>query len=121
MTKERPHLPGLVNNQTTAIEEFQNITIRPIIKMQHHLLIALFRSYLIKRKINFSILSEDEKKAKIKITLQKDLQFKSVILGIVIGHFSIDELYTYDLNNSDYNKRILNITIKRLQDSLIEL
>ncbi len=121
MTKERPHLPGLVNNQTTAIEEFQNTVIRPIIKMQHLLLIALFRSYLIKRKINFSILSEDEKKAKIKVILQKDLQFKNIILGTIIGHFKSDEYKTYDTSVSSYNRRILNITIKRLQDSIIEL
>ena len=51
--KERPILPDLINEATTEIESFQNKTLRPIIKMQHDLLILSFQNYLVKRKIDF--------------------------------------------------------------------
>jgi len=44
--KERPILSDLVNAGTSDVEKFQNEVIRPIIKMQHNLLIAFFKSYV---------------------------------------------------------------------------
>ena len=49
--KERPILKNLIKEGTSELEYFQNITIRPIIKMQHDLLILSLRTYLKKRKI----------------------------------------------------------------------
>lgn len=49
--KERPILEGLINRGTRDLEYFQNTTVRPIIKMQHHLLILSFKNYLKKKKL----------------------------------------------------------------------
>lgn len=121
MKKERPILQDLVNESTTETEVFQNSVLRPIIKMQHTLLIAFFNTYLIKRKVDFTKLSEQKKRAKIKSVLEKDLQFKNQILGTVLGHFSLDEYKIYQNNSSEFNRRIKQIIIKRLQDSIDEL
>ncbi len=43
MNKERPVLTNLVNEGTSDIEKFQNEILRPIIKMQHELLIAFLK------------------------------------------------------------------------------
>ena len=121
MKKERPILQDLVSESTTETEVFQNSVLRPIIKMQHPLLIAFFNTYLIKRKVDFPILSEQKKREKIKSVLEKDLQFKNQILGTVLGHFSLDEYKIYQNNSSEFNRRIKQIIIKRLQDSIDEL
>ncbi|APZ47880.1 glyoxalase [Polaribacter reichenbachii] len=121
MRKERLILSDLVNANTTETEAFQNSVLRPIIKMQHTLLIAFFKSYLIKRKIDFSVLSEQKKRAKIKSVLEKDLQFKNQILGAILGHFSLDEYEVYQNNSSEFNRRIKQIITKRLQDSIAEI
>lgn len=121
MKKERPILQDLVSESTTETEAFQNSVLRPIIKMQHTLLIAFFKTYLIKRKVDFLMLSEQKKRAKIKSVLEKDLQFKNQILGTVLGHFSLDEYKIYQNNSSEFNRRIKQIIIKRLQDSIDEL
>jgi hypothetical protein len=86
--KERPILSELVNAGTSDIEKFQNEAIRPIIKMQHNLLIILFQNYLKHRKINFTNLKKEKQKERINIILTKDTNFKNILLGIVIGHFS---------------------------------
>ena len=52
--KERPLIPDLINDGTNEMERFQNKTLRPIIKMQHDILIVSFQYYLEKRKIDFS-------------------------------------------------------------------
>ena len=118
MNKERPELFNLVNANTTETETFQNEILRPIIKMQHDLLIAFFENYLQKRKIDFTVLSEQKKRGKIKSILEKDIQFKNMIVGSILGHFSVDEYSTYIKNSSEFNRRIRQIIIKRLQDSI---
>lgn len=118
MSKERPELPGIIKPRTTEIEGFQNKIIRPIIKMQHDLLIAFLNNYLQKRKIDFSGISEEKRRLKIKVILEKDIPFRNMILGSVIGHFSKDEYNHYYAIASEMNKRIIQITIQRFQDSI---
>ena len=120
MNKERPELVNLVNKNTTEVEKFQNEVLRPIIKMQHHLLVLFFENYIKKRKIDFTSLSEEKKKNKIKSIFDKDINFKNLILGLIAGHFSVDEYIYYTQNSSEFNKRVLQIIIQRLQNSLFD-
>ena len=71
--KERPILKNLIKEGTSDLEYFQNITIRPIIKMQHHLLILSLNNYLRKRKISLENLSELQIINKINSIINKDI------------------------------------------------
>jgi len=42
--KERPIIKDLVKKHTTEIESFQNTIVRPIIKMQHPLLVLSLKN-----------------------------------------------------------------------------
>ena len=59
-----------------------------------------------------------KKKLKIKSILEKDIQFRNMIIGSILGHFSLEEYQQYYSNASEMNRRIVKITIKRFQDSL---
>lgn len=119
--KERPILSDLVNAGTSDVERFQNEVIRPIIKMQHNLLIAFFKSYVQQRKIDFISLTLEKKNKHIRSILTKDVNFKNILLGSIIGHFSMDDFSFYHQNTSEVNRRIVQITKQRLQDSISEL
>ena len=119
--KERPILSDLVNAGTSDVEKFQNEVIRPIIKMQHNLLIAFLKSYVQQRKIDFISLTLEKKTKHIRSMLTKDINFKNILLGSIIGHFSMDEFSFYHQNTSEVNRRIVQITKQRLQDSISEL
>ena len=71
--KKRPLLQNLLQEGTSEIESFQNTTIRPIVKMQHHLLLISFKNYLQKRKIDFANYSEKDKLNQINSIFTKDL------------------------------------------------
>lgn len=121
MIKERPKLPGLIKENTTVMESFQNAVLRPVIKMQHTLLIAFFKNYIEKRKVDFAVLQDDKKKEKIKAILENDAPFKQLLLGSILGHFTVDEFTFYSQNSSEINKRILQIILRRFQDSVSEI
>ena len=104
--KERPIIADLVNAGTSDIEKFQNEVIRPVIKMQHELLISSLKNYLQKRKVDFSILPDKKKRSKISSIYKTDNNYKNMTLGFVIGQFSMDEFKFYADNSSEINKYI---------------
>ena len=115
--KDRPILSDLVKAGTLDIEKFQNEVIRPVIKMQHNLLIVFFKNYISDNKIDFVNLKKEKQNEKINSILTKDTNFKNILLGSVIGHFSISELTFYYKNTPDIKRRIIQIIKQRLQDS----
>ena len=116
-SKVRPQLSDLVNAGTLEIEKFQNDTIRPIIKMQHNFLIISFKNYIKKSKTDFYNIKTEKQKEKINSILTKDIIFKNMILGGIIGQLSDEELIFYLKDSSELKKRILQIIKQRLQDS----
>ncbi|EAR12171.1 glyoxalase family protein [Polaribacter irgensii 23-P] len=121
MNKERPILQDLIKENMSAVELFQNQTLRPIIKMQHDLLISAFKNYIAKRKIDFLSLTAQKQRSKTKAIFVKDINYKNLTLGMIIGSFSADEFAHYSTTSSEYNKRIIQIVIQRMQDSLAEI
>ncbi|WP_400078835.1 glyoxalase [Winogradskyella sp. R77965] len=99
-------------------ELFQNKTLRPVIKMQHHLLIAVFSNYISKRKNVFYDLSLEKQLAYIDNSINKDMKFRNSVKGMIIGQFTVEEYQLYIKNSSALNKRMMNIVKERLISSV---
>lgn len=118
----RPAIPSIaLAHETTAAEQFQNSCLRPILKLQNELLIALFRRYIVSRKGKFNQLAETAKAAYIADNIKKDLKFKNLLIGTIIGHFTLEEYQLYQSHAAELNRRISNMLIKRLQDQVDSL
>ncbi|EDP70897.1 glyoxalase family protein [Flavobacteriales bacterium ALC-1] len=107
-----------VYDSMSSEELFQNKTLRPIIKMQHSLLIAVFNNYITKRKNVFYELSLPKQLAYIDNSIQKDMKFRNSVKGMIIGQFTVEEYELYIQNSSALNKRMMNIVKERLIDSV---
>ncbi|MGB0985538.1 MAG: glyoxalase [Saprospiraceae bacterium] len=114
----RPAL-SLSTEHSSIQEKFQNNTLRPILKFQNDFLIKCFQNHCIQRKCNFEILNELQKKAFIEDSLRKDQRFKQLLLGSIIGLFTIEEYSNYLNYDKEYNRRMITMITKRLQDELI--
>lgn len=119
LLKIRPVLlSAKVNDDMSNDERFQNQTIRPIIKLQNRLLLAVFQNYIIKRKNSFYELNLEKRTDYITHAIQKDLKLRNSLKGMIIGHFTVEEYDSYILNSSAMNKRMMNMVIKRIQDQI---
>ena len=98
----------------TAIEQFQNQTLRPILKLQHALLVAYFKAYLQQKKTNINDLSAEKKKAWVEKAFKNDQSLKREVKGIVLGQFTVAEFEAYLPLASDANKRIWTMACERL-------
>ena len=109
---------GEISSQSSEEELFQNSTLRPILKLQNDLIIAVFQSYLNQNKIPFNDFSLDKKMKTIEVAILKDISFQNTLKGIIVGLFTINEFSLYSNNTSGFNKRIRSMLIERLQSQL---
>jgi hypothetical protein len=119
ITENRGETLGIVTEQSSAEERFQNSTIRPILKLQNDLFVEVFKNYISKHKNDFCNYSTEKKLVFIENCIQKDLKFRNSLKGIVIGLFTIEEYTVYIQNSSNLNKRMMNMLIDRLKNQVL--
>lgn len=107
-------LSTTINDNMSTDERFQNLVLRPIIKFQDDLLIAVFRNYITKHKSVFYELSLEKRMLYIENAIQKDMKLRNSMKGMVIGLFTVEEYGVYIQNSSALNKRMMNIVKQRL-------
>ena len=115
----RPLIPSarIVPNMSDD-ERFQNLTLRPILKLQNDLFLASFLNYIKKMKNTFYELKLEKRLDYVTKAIQKDIKFRNSLKGMIIGQFTVDEYEIYIQNSSALNKRMMNMVIKRIQDQI---
>ncbi|PHR97050.1 MAG: glyoxalase [Leeuwenhoekiella sp.] len=115
----RPSIPSAqVNDSMSADEQFQNGTLRPVVKLQNDLLLEAFRNYIAKHKNVFYNLTIERRMNYIENAIQKDIKFRNSLKGMVIGQFTVDEYRRYIQNSSALNKRMMNLVKERIQSNI---
>ena len=114
---------GMITDQSSSEEIFQNKILRPILLLQNELFIQVFLNYAVKQKNVFFSLTPEKKMAYIENVIQRDIKFRNSLKGMIIGLFTVDEYQEYIKNSSNLNKRMMNVLIERLksQVQLLEL
>lgn len=115
----RPEISAsTINENMSADERFQNLVLRPIIKLQSDLLIEVFRNYINKHKSVFYGLTLEKRMDYIENAVQKDMKFRNSMKGMIIGQFTVEEYLIYIQNSSALNKRMMNIAKERLLSNI---
>jgi len=109
---------ALVHDNMSSDERFQNVTLRPVIKLQNELFIEVFKNYVDKHKNVFYELSLPKQLDYIENAIHKDMKFRNSLKGMVIGQFTIEEYAIYIQNSSALNKRMMDLVKERLIDHI---
>ncbi|RCL73138.1 MAG: glyoxalase [Flavobacteriales bacterium] len=122
MEKKRPKLPETLTEGEIKEEElFQNMVLRPIIKMQHSLLILRVKSYFKSKRVIFNLMDNKKRTEAIVQAFQSDNSLKKEIQGMITGQLSLVEFQQYLKSERSLNKRIFQMVRNRMIDSLFEL
>lgn len=118
----RPQIPQAeITQGISEIERFQNNTLRPIIKFQHEIILAVFSSFVRKIHKDWGSISNEKKTVIVENVLSKNQQIKNQYTGIIGGLMSLEEFEFYQLNVSEINRRISQIIKQRIQTNLADL
>lgn len=122
MEKVRPKLPDTLTEGERKEEElFQNMILRPVIKMQHDLLIMRVKSHFISKRVLFNVMDNKKRTEAIIQAFQNDHNLKKEIQGMIIGQLTVLEFQQYLKIERSLNKRIVQMVRNRMIDSLFEL
>ena len=122
MEKVRPKLPDALSEGELKEEElFQNMVLRPVIKMQHDLLIMRVKSHFRSKRILFNLMDNKKRTEAIIQAFQSDHNLKKEIQGMITGQLSLAEFQQYLKSERSINKRIIQMVRNRMIDSLFEL
>ena len=122
MEKVRPNLPeSIVEGNLKVDELFQNMVLRPVIKMQHDILILRVQSHFLSKKVVFHMLDKKKRINAIESAFQNDNQFKKEIQGMILGQLTKEEFLSYLKSERSINKRIIQMVRNRMLDSILEL
>ncbi|HAV26598.1 MAG TPA: hypothetical protein DCX01_10515 [Bacteroidetes bacterium] len=115
LLKLRPKIKSIQQDLNTSdLEQFQNVKLRPILKLQHEILLALFQSSWSRNKVSFAELKAEEKRSKLDQLFQKNLSSKNQSIGAVIGMLTVDEYTVYTKDTSAHNRRIITMLKQRI-------
>ena len=117
--KERPNI-NLTNRREVHLktELFQNEVLRPILKMQHDIILKTFHNHIEKSSIKWTQLNQIKKLKCVNDQLSKNLQIKHLIIGLIVGHLNDLEINQYLRNTKEYNKRIIQMAKQRIQSTI---
>lgn len=113
--------PVLNLSSEIPVEDFQNKTIRPILKLQHDLLLQFFVFFCSNQKVAILNIEKEKFNKAVNNITKKNINLKNQFLGLIIGHFTVGEFAFYKENNTDLNKRILTMIGQRIKDSQLEI
>lgn len=118
--KERPIVP--ISNDADLhkpVELFQNEVLRPILKLQHDILLAIFHSYRMKFTEDWEELKKNKKKKFISDLLMKNGPLKNTVVGIIVGQLELSEIDDYLKDRKEYDRRISRMVIQRIQSTIV--
>lgn len=122
MEKVRPKLPDTLTEGELKEEElFQNMILRPVIKMQHDLLIMRVKSHFISKRVLFNVMDNKKRTEAIIQAFQNDHNLKKEIQGMITGQLTVLEFQQYLKIERSLNKRIVQMVRNRMIDSLFDL
>lgn len=122
MDKVRPELPASLTEGDLKEEElFQNMVLRPVIKMQHEILILRVKSYFTTKKVIFNLMDKEKRTLAIESAFQNDNPLKKEIQGMILGQLDPAEFQTYLKFERSMNKRVVHMVRNRMLDSILEL
>ena len=122
MEKVRPKLPdSLTEGELKEEELFQNMVLRPVIKMQHDVLILRVKSYFTSKSVMFNVMDKKKRALAIEQAFTNDNSFKKEIQGMILGQLNTSEYQLYLNYERTMNKRIIQIVRNRMLDSILQL
>ncbi len=114
----RPDLGLKEAEYHSVLEEFQNKTLRPILKLQHTICKRLLLAEKnFDRKI-FKQNNQDIGKALMQY-LKSNSRFRNQIIAMIVGMMTVEEFELYLENRSECNRRIISMQIKRYMDTFV--
>lgn len=98
--------------------QFQNHTLRQILKMQNTMILSLCNNIFKLKYKDFRDCDLNIKRTLAEKAIRNDLNLKHLLFGLVVGQFTSTELDFYIEHKSEINKRLSTLIIERVKSQI---
>ena len=96
-------------------EAFQNVTLRPLLKLLHPRLVDAWHRYAERQKGTFYRLNRPEQETYLRHALRTNRELRSFYLGLVCAMMTPEEWGAFRQNERELSRRLLSMTLQRLE------
>jgi hypothetical protein len=101
--------------------DFLHHTLRPVLKMQNELLLAVVADFVRDHHVPLATASVPDQQRLLTELLTRNVKLRYTVIGIVSGLFTSDELEYYRQHRPELNRRLLELAVRRVQDQAEEV
>ncbi|WBA40709.1 hypothetical protein [Hymenobacter canadensis] len=113
----RPQLPQLLPASGDAtVADFLHHTLRPLLKLQNDVLLAVVADFVRDHHIALAAASATEQERLLAELLSRNTKLRYTVIGLVCGLFTAAELSYYRPQRPELNRRLLELATRRVQD-----
>jgi hypothetical protein len=110
---DRPIIDVKLSHTDKPLAVFTHVCLRPVIKQKHTTLCAIIRNEKNLDSREMSKYSEAKNSIFLKGFMQKNIELRSTLVGVIIGCFTENELTFYLENQKETRRRMIEMTITR--------
>ena len=101
--------------------DFLHHTLRPVLKMQNKLLLAVVADFVRDHHVPLITASATDQQRLLTELLTRNVKLRYTVIGIVSGLFTSNELEYYRQHRPELNRRLLELAVRRVQDQAEEV
>ncbi|MBF9142530.1 hypothetical protein [Hymenobacter properus] len=109
----RPHVPTEATDAEGSVGAFLHATLRPVLKLQNDLLLAVVADFVCDHHI---ALRPTDQHHQLTELLTRNTKLRYTVAGLISGQFTTDEYAYYRQHRSELNRRLLEMTLRRVLD-----
>ena len=113
LTALRPTVPTKTTEAEGAVGAFLHATLRPVLKLQNDLLLAVVADFVHDHHI---ILRPTDQHHQLTELLTRNTKLRYTIVGLVTGVFTAAEYAFYRPQRAELNRRMLEMALRRVLD-----
>ena len=99
---------------TNSVGAFLHATLRPILKLQNPLLLAVVADFVADHHIPLAGADATHRERLLTELLTRNVKLRYTIIGLISGQFTADEYTFYRQHRAELNRRLLDLTLQRI-------
>ncbi|RZL15932.1 MAG: hypothetical protein EOO62_02685 [Hymenobacter sp.] len=105
----------------TTVADFQHQVLRPILKLQHVVLLATVADFAHDYHLPLATAAPTEATRLLTELLARNTRLRATVVGLVVGMLTLPELAFYRQHRSELNRRLLDLAEQRVLSSIADL
>ena len=106
--------PSVPTEPASGVEGFLHTTLRPVLKLQNPVVLALVAAEVHKRMAGFDAFAPDDQRQRLAEMMRRDSRLKQVLLGVVLGVLTTEERAFALAHEAEIRRRLAALLSERI-------